>query len=47
MMPCSAELTQLIVAKVRILGVDLPQETGTFPMELELLITSSTEPEVI
>ena len=49
-MPCSAGLTLLLVAHVHIVGMDLPQETGSFPINLEypaiVASGSSTETEV-
>ena len=49
MMPCTAELISLLVVFLQMLGMDLPKETGSFQMELELLMNSgsSTEKEVI
>ena len=51
MMPCSAELTSLLVAHVHIVGMDLPQGTGFFPMILKFSVLMSrrisTDPEVI
>ena len=50
MMPCSVELTKLLVADLLILvKMGLPKGTGSSPMELEFLVQlaswTSTEPE--
>ena len=50
MVPCSVQLNLLVVANLLILGMGLPLETGTSPMELEFLAVVasgiSTDPEV-
>ena len=49
-MPCSVQLTLLVVADLLILGMSLPLETGIFPVQLAFLamVASgiSTPPEV-
>ena len=46
MVPCSVQLTLLLVAEILILWMGLPLETGTFPMGLKFSAVISTEPEV-